>query len=119
MVSASTAQPTAEVTPRTCDAELTRAFGFLGKRWTGVLMGTLIQGAAGYAELKRALGISDATLTDRLAELTEAGLVARTVDPGPPVTVSYGLTEDGFALSPALEALVTWARHHLKSEDGK
>jgi DNA-binding HxlR family transcriptional regulator len=106
------------MTPRTCDAELSRAFGFLGKRWTGVLMGTLIQGPAGYAELKRALGISDATLTDRLAELTEAGLVARMVDPGPPVTVSYGLTEDGLALSPALEALVMWARHHLKGAGG-
>ena len=30
--------------PRACDAALSRAFEFLGKRWNGVLLGTLIQG---------------------------------------------------------------------------
>ena len=59
--------------PRTCAAALTRAFNFLGKRWSGVLLATLVQGPAGFAELKRAVaGISDSVLSDRLAELTRA-----------------------------------------------
>ena len=37
--------------PRACDAALTRAFSFLGKRWNGVLLGALVQGPAGFAEL--------------------------------------------------------------------
>ena len=50
--------------PRVCDAALARAFGFLGKRWNGVILGTLISGPAGFSELKRAInGISDSMLS--------------------------------------------------------
>jgi DNA-binding HxlR family transcriptional regulator len=102
--------------PRACDAALSRAFEFLGKRWNGVLLGTLIQGPAGFAELKRGLGISDSMLSDRLVELTRAGLVERTVDTGPPVAVSYALTANGQAVLPALQALTAWAQTNLPAE---
>ncbi|HEX4191327.1 MAG TPA: helix-turn-helix domain-containing protein [Marmoricola sp.] len=102
--------------PRACDVALSRAFAFLGKRWNGVLLGTLIQGPAGYAELKRTLGISDSMLSDRLAELSRAGLVARTVDEGPPLSVQYALTESGQAISPALQELSAWAQQNLTAE---
>ncbi len=99
-----------------CDASLERAFSFLGKRWNGVLLGTLIQGPAGFGDLKRGLGISDSMLADRLAELTRANLVDRTVEPGPPVAVSYTLTDSGRAILPALRALTTWASENLTEE---
>jgi len=102
--------------PRACDAALSRAFEFLGKRWNGVLLGTLIQGPAGFAELKRGLGISDSMLSDRLLELTRAGLVERSVDAGPPVAVSYALTDNGQAVLPALQALTTWAQENLTEQ---
>jgi DNA-binding HxlR family transcriptional regulator len=100
--------------PTACDAALSRAFDFLGKRWNGVLLGTLIQGPAGFAELRRSVvGISDSMLSDRLGELGRAGLVVRTVDAGPPVSVTYGLTDAGRAMLPALEALTTWSQENL------
>jgi DNA-binding HxlR family transcriptional regulator len=96
------------------DAALARAFAVLGKRWTGVVLGTLGTAPAGFRELSRAIGgVSDSVLSDRLSELTEAGLVARTVDEGPPVAVSYELTVRGQALMPALEQVSLWAREHL------
>ncbi|MEQ6903143.1 helix-turn-helix domain-containing protein [Nocardioides sp. YIM 152588] len=98
---------------RACDGALSRAFQFLGKRWNGMLISVLGGGPAGFAELKRVLGISDSVLSDRLAELTGAGLVQRTVDPGPPVAVAYALTDAGHALLPALHALGDWARENL------
>jgi DNA-binding HxlR family transcriptional regulator len=102
---------------RACDGALRRAFTFLGKRWNGVLIATLINGAAGFADLKRAVeGISDSMLSDRLAELTAAGLVARDVEPGPPVAVTYRLTASGMALVPAMEALTSWASQNLPAE---
>jgi len=101
---------------RACDGALSRAFGFLGKRWNGMLLSVLGSGPAGFAELKRGLGISDSMLSDRLAELTGAGLVERTVDPGPPLSVAYTLTDSGMAIMPALEALGTWARENLTEE---
>jgi DNA-binding HxlR family transcriptional regulator len=100
--------------PRACDAALARAFNFLGKRWNGVILGTLLSGPAGFSELRRAVtGISDTVLSDRLAELCKAGLVTRSVDEGPPVTVGYQLTPAGQALLPALNALSTWAAENL------
>lgn len=99
---------------RACDAGLSRAFKLLGKRWNGVLIATLAQGPAGFSELKRAVaGISDSVLSERLAELTAAGLVQRTVDEGPPVSVVYRATAASDALVPALDAIASWARDNL------
>lgn len=98
----------------TCNGALVRAFDFLGKRWSGVVLGSLVGGPAGFRELSRAVhGISDSVLSERLSELTAAGLVLRTVDAGPPVAVSYSLTQSGQALVPALHALADWASQHL------
>jgi DNA-binding HxlR family transcriptional regulator len=100
--------------PRLCDSALVRAFDFLGKRWNGVLLGTLLNGPASFSELRRNVaGISDSVLSERLTELANAGLVARTVDEGPPVAVSYGLTNSGAALLPALRELTTWSQANL------
>ena len=75
-----------EHTSAACDrgtAALGRAFEFLGKRWNGVLLGTLRNGPAGFRELSRAVdGISDSVLSDRLSDLGAAGLIARTVPNG-------------------------------------
>ncbi|MEU4113603.1 helix-turn-helix domain-containing protein [Kitasatospora sp. NPDC028055] len=97
------------------DLALHRVFTLLGKRWTGMLLGVLTNGGPAYfSELRRAVpGISERMLSDRLTELTEAGLVVREVDPGPPLRVSYRLTEGGVALKPALNELAVWADRYL------
>lgn len=99
---------------RACDGALARAFGFLGKRWNGIILATLMGGPAGFAELRRAVaGISDSVLSERLGELARAGLVERNVDEGPPISVEYRLTESGQALLPALRELTVWAESNL------
>jgi DNA-binding HxlR family transcriptional regulator len=96
---------------------LARAFTVLGKRWSGLVLASLRGGPAGFRELSRAVGgVSDSLLSDRLSELTELGLVTRTVDPGPPVAVSYELTVPGLALIPALQQISHWAAEHLPAE---
>ncbi|MGX7681828.1 winged helix-turn-helix transcriptional regulator [Jatrophihabitans sp. DSM 45814] len=100
--------------PRACDAALARAFGFLGKRWNGVIIATLTSGPAGFSELRRAVvGISDSVLSERLSELCGAGLVERVVDGGPPLAVEYHLSPAGNALLPAMEELKVWADNNL------
>ena len=100
------------------DASLVRAFDLLGKRWTGVLLGTLRGGPVGFRTLARAVpGISDSVLSERLGELTATGLVVRTVEEGPPVSVRYTLTEAGLALLPALDQIRRWADRHLPTHD--
>jgi DNA-binding HxlR family transcriptional regulator len=102
---------------RRCDRALARAFGFLGKRWNGIILGTLTNGPAGFSELRRAVaGISDSVLSERLTELAAAGLVQRSVQEGPPVAVVYALTASGQGLLPAMQELINWASEHLPDE---
>jgi DNA-binding HxlR family transcriptional regulator len=103
-----------EHTTKACEGALARAFGFLGKRWNGILLASLAEGPAGFSELRRSVGgISDSMLSERLSELTGAGLVLRSVNAGPPVSVEYQLTPVGLALLPALDELATWATQNL------
>ena len=100
---------------RMCDAAVTLAFSVLGKRWNGMIVATLGSGPTPFVALRRAVtGISDAVLADRLAELAQTGLIERSVDAGPPVTVSYSLTESGEELLPILSQLGQWATTNLE-----
>ena len=97
-----------------CDAGLVRAFEFLGKRWSGVILATLSTGPVGYAELRRGVGaITDSVLSDRLTELVAGGLVERTVTDTRPPGVTYALTAAGAALLPILQELGGWADEYL------
>ncbi len=100
-----------------CDVALTSVFGVLGKRWTGLVIGVLLERPARFAEIARAIpGITESMLSTRLAELKEAGLVTREVLEGPPIASLYRLTSSGEALRPALMALGEWAHAHLGAE---
>lgn len=97
-----------------CDAAITLAFSVLGKRWNGMIIDALGDGPLSFVALRRTVvGISDAVLSDRLSELAVSGLVARDVDPGPPVSVAYTLTAAGESLVPVLQQLGRWASDHL------
>jgi DNA-binding HxlR family transcriptional regulator len=96
---------------------ITRVFQVLGKRWTGVVLAALMNGPGHFAQLRRAVGgISERMLSDRLTELASLGLVVRTVEEGPPLRVSYRLTDAGLALKPAMTELMRWADKHLPDE---
>jgi DNA-binding HxlR family transcriptional regulator len=96
------------------DASLTRAFVFLGRPWNAAVLGSLQRGPAGFRELSRSIpGISDSVLSNRLSSLAGANLITRTVDEGPPVAVTYALTNAGWALIPALQQISLWAAEHL------
>ncbi|BAL93112.1 putative HxlR-family transcriptional regulator [Actinoplanes missouriensis 431] len=95
-------------------AALSRAFEFLGRRWNGAVLGKLRDGPLGFREISREIdGISDSVLSNRLSSLVTAGLIVRVVDAGPPVSVSYSLTDSGRALMPALDEIAVWADQHL------
>jgi DNA-binding HxlR family transcriptional regulator len=87
------------------------AIELIGRRWTGALLMLLVgRESARYNELLAAVpGISDRLLSERLRELEAEGIVERVVEPGPPVRVSYRLTESGRALQPAVYELARWA----------
>jgi DNA-binding HxlR family transcriptional regulator len=99
---------------------LCAVFNLLGKRWSGLIIGVLLEGPARFSEIARRVpGMSDRMLSERLTELAKAGLIDREVDLGPPVNVRYRLTETGLALRPGLEELARWAVNSLGAEPGE
>ncbi|MGV9533701.1 winged helix-turn-helix transcriptional regulator [Streptosporangium sandarakinum] len=71
-------------------------------------------GAMRYSELARLLaGVSQKMLTQTLRSLERDGLVARTVVPTVPVTVSYELTELGLSLHETMRGVKAWAEVHM------
>lgn len=93
---------------------ITQVFTLLGKRWTGLIIVTLLDGPARFSRLVQLVpGVSERMLSERLSELVASGLVVREVEDGPPVNVSYRLTRRGEALRPALDELERWGHEQL------
>ncbi|MGW4694665.1 winged helix-turn-helix transcriptional regulator [Kitasatospora cineracea] len=101
-----------------CPVDVTLAV--LAGRWTPlVLREFLRRGRAGYSELSAALpALSDKVLSERLAQLTGAGVLERHRTPGWPPRVGYTLTARGRALEPVVHSLWEWgsARHRDASD---
>lgn len=87
-----------------------RAIELIGKRWTACVLRALLgSGEARFNALLMGIpGINDRVLSERLRELESAGLVQRRVDPGPPIRVTYFITERGRALVPVIRAVDLW-----------
>ena|SRR5437764_10237143 len=91
------------------------AVELIGRRWSGAIISVMLRGPQCFNEMLTAVpGLSDRLLTERLRELESEGLVRRTVLPGPPVRVSYELTEAGKSLEPVIESLGRWAERWVK-----
>jgi DNA-binding HxlR family transcriptional regulator len=102
-----------------CEA-INQVFSLLGKRWSGLIIVTLLDGPVRCSELVRLIpGVSERMLSERLTELGAAGLVQRQVSEGPPVNVRYLLTEPGEALRPALAELERWGKERLLASAGE
>lgn len=105
-----------EVESKVC-VRFHHAVELIGRRWTGAIISVMMAGPQGFNEMLTAVpGLSDRLLTERLRELESEGLVRRTVIPGPPVRVSYELTEAGKGLKPVIECLGQWADQWVKAE---
>jgi DNA-binding HxlR family transcriptional regulator len=91
-------------------ARFHHAVELIGRRWTGAIISVMLRGPRCFNEMLAAVpGLSDRLLTERLRELESEGLVRRNVLPGPPVRVSYELSEAGKNLEPVIESLERWA----------
>ncbi len=100
-------------------APFQRAIELIGKRWTGAVIRALMPGPARFNQLLLGIpNISDRVLTERLRELETGSVVERLVDPGPPVRVSYRLTERGLALAPVIASVDAWAADYMTVQAG-
>jgi DNA-binding HxlR family transcriptional regulator len=87
------------------------AFELLSRKWMGMIVHSLLQGEKHFCDLERSLpNLSARVLSVRMKELEDEGLVARHVMIGPPVRVSYSLTDRGRALEPVMRSIAAWAQ---------
>jgi DNA-binding HxlR family transcriptional regulator len=91
--------------------EVRRAAGLLERRWTLSILYASVEGAERFNEFRDAVGrVPPTTLTARLTELVEAGLLERRVLDTRPPAVEYRLTLDGRRFEPLLRELVRCTR---------
>ncbi|BDP42488.1 transcriptional regulator [Deinococcus aetherius] len=96
-----------QVRRKECSVE--RTVDVIGGRWTTLIVRELLRGTRRYGELRAALtGVSPKTLTDKLRELEEQGVLTRTVYPAVPPRVEYTLTPKGRALEGVIAAMHAW-----------
>ncbi|HEU0027482.1 MAG TPA: helix-turn-helix domain-containing protein [Ktedonobacterales bacterium] len=99
------------------------AVELIGRRWNGAILYVLMRGPHRYHELLTAIpNLSDRVLTVRLRELEANELISRTVEPGPPVKVSYQLTPAGQDLNAVIDAIGAWGhkwREQASPSEGK
>lgn len=82
----------------------------LGQHEHAAILRRLANGPHRFNDLVEALPqLGDGTIGNGLRDLDNAGLVARRVEPGPPLRVLYELTPAGGSLAPTLVALERWA----------
>ncbi|MGD6794932.1 winged helix-turn-helix transcriptional regulator [Metabacillus indicus] len=100
--------------------KMEKAFGFLGKRWTGLIVHVLLDGPKRFKDLTDTIpSISQKMLVERLKELESAGIVERVVIPDTPVKVTYQLTEMGYSLEKVMIEVKEWADKFCLGEEMK
>ena len=89
-------------------APLMALFDLLGRRWAMGIVWQLSDGCLSFSELqKRCTTISPTILSTRIKDLSEAGLIERTLD-------GYVLTATGMELFKILEPFKDWSINWAK-----
>ncbi|SNR44246.1 winged helix-turn-helix transcriptional regulator [Halorubrum vacuolatum] len=91
------------------------ALSMLSNKWEPVVVVVLLEGGSlRFSELEgRIPGIAPNMLTKTFRSLAADGLVTRRVISESPRTVTYELTDAGWALQPVFDSLRTWADEHI------
>lgn len=85
-------------------------------KWQPLILLSLEGGELRFSAIKRAIGdITQRVQTQNLRTLERDGYIIRTVHPGPPLAVSYRMTEMGKSMVQALKPMVAWAAQNHAS----
>jgi len=106
----STSEPTCDV-DGTCYCPLTGVIDTLSQKYAMQLVSIIgAHESLRFAEIEEHLtSASSSTISKRLDEFEETGLVSRTQYDEIPPRVEYALTEDGYEVRERLEPLLEWA----------
>jgi DNA-binding HxlR family transcriptional regulator len=85
------------------------AMEIVGNKWTALILRDLFSGPKRFCELEKSVGnINPRTLSQRLDDLTERGIITRKSFAEVPPRTEYSLTKKGEDLLPILKQMAAW-----------
>ncbi|MCW2522055.1 MAG: transcriptional regulator, HxlR family [Frankiales bacterium] len=99
-------EPTGKAQPRVCP--IADALDVVGDRWSLLILRELSFDVHRFNDIRANTGAPRETLTTRLRELEQAGLILRRRYSEHPPREEYLLTDAGAAITPVLRALRSW-----------
>ncbi|MFC1403539.1 MULTISPECIES: helix-turn-helix domain-containing protein [Streptacidiphilus] len=96
--------------PRVCP--IADALDVVGDRWSLLILRELGFGVHRFNDIRANTGAPRETLTTRLRELEEAGVIVRRRYSERPPRDEYVLTDSGQAITPVLRALRRWGESY-------
>lgn len=92
---------------------ISAALQVLGQKWTALIIRDLYAGPKGFCELERTVeGINPRTLSQRLDELEQFGVISKETCEGAPNRCEYHLTHKGRDLVPILRHMAAWGEKY-------
>lgn len=89
------------------------AMQIIGNKWTALILRDLMNGPSRFCELEKSVGnINPRTLSQRLDDLQEAGIINRQSFAEVPPRCEYSLTEKGRDLLPVLKQMAAWGNKY-------
>jgi DNA-binding HxlR family transcriptional regulator len=100
------------------NCSVARALDEVGERWSLLIIREAIMGSTRFDEFHERLGVARNILADRLASLTQSGILTRTISPGDARIHHYALTEKGRDLLPVIAAMMHWGDRWMSAAAG-
>lgn len=88
---------------------IANAMEIIGNKWTALILRDLMDGPKRFCELERSVGnINPRTLSQRLGDLEEHGIITHKTFAEVPPRSEYTLTPKGHDLLPILKQMASW-----------
>lgn len=101
--------------PVDLDCPLRLTMSLLGSKWKSCILDELRQRSLRPSELHKLLPEATPRVLDlQLKELTEDGLVSKTIFPELPPRSEYSITELGKTLIPIIDAMIDWGNKNTE-----
>jgi DNA-binding HxlR family transcriptional regulator len=94
---------------------IAKAMQIMGNKWTALILRDLTTGPKRFNELEKSVGgINPRTLSKRLDDLEESGIITKKSFAEVPPHIEYTLTKKGEDLVPILKQMAGWGEKYYK-----
>jgi len=97
-----------ELKAKISNCPIEKTMTVIGGKWTFLIIRELFTGPKRFGKLQTSLFVSPRTLSTRLKELENEGVIKRKIYSEIPPHVEYSLTDKGKTLRPIFEAMEDW-----------